>query len=88
MKATTKNCSSSFAKLVSCPHAAGSFGSGKDAGENKQRKGKTLKEKRKKLKKIVGKSVTKVKVVAGAQVEKAVHKVKHNKDDGKGCLFL
>lgn len=54
---------------------------GKDVTGNKQRKGKKLKDKQKKFKKIVGKSMSKVKVVAGAQVEKAVHKVKRGKDE-------
>lgn len=54
---------------------------GKDAAESKSRKGKKLKDKRKKFKKIVGKGVSKVKVVAGAQVEKAVHRVKHGKEE-------
>ena len=47
-----------------------------------------MKDKRKKFKKIVGKGVSKVKVVAGAQVEKAVNRVKHGKEEGKKKQFV
>ncbi|XP_039271162.2 WD repeat-containing protein 44-like isoform X1 [Styela clava] len=54
---------------------------GKDASQHKHKEGKKLKSKSKKFKKMVGKGVSKVKVAAGTQVEKAVQKVKHVKDE-------